>query len=92
MKRLGAARRAALARLAPTDVPATPPAFDPPSPVDDAKTARDALAALDNALVGRYAEVASVTEGEDRRWAITAAQSSASSAIRWGAASQAFPT
>ena len=76
----------------PAEVPATPPGFTPDSPITDPKTARSALAELSNALVGVYADVASVTEGADRATAIAWAQASARDAVRWGAASQAFPT
>ncbi|NKB92388.1 MAG: DUF4439 domain-containing protein [Candidatus Nanopelagicales bacterium] len=76
----------------PAEVPATPPGFTSESPITDPKTARSALAALSNALVGVYADVASVTEGADRATAIAWAQASARDAVRWGAASQAFPT
>ena len=76
----------------PAKVPATPPGFTPDSPITDPKTARSALAELSNALVGVYADVASVTEGADRATAIAWAQASARDAVRWGAASQAFPT
>jgi hypothetical protein len=73
-------------------IPDTPPGFSPPEPITDAKSARTSLAALNNALVGFYAEVASVTEGTDRADAIARAQASARDAVTWGAASQAFPT
>ena len=76
----------------PADVPPAPPGFTPESPITNPKTARSALAALSNALVGVYADVASVTEGADRATAIAWAQASARDAVRWGAASQAFPT
>ena len=95
----GAGRRRAVNQLAehrarlqvntalvdPADVPPTPPGFTPESPITNPKTARSALAALSNALVGVYADVASVTEGADRATAIAWAQASAR-------ASQAFPT
>ena len=102
----GAGRRRAVNQLAehrarlqanavlvdPSDVPATPPGFTPESPITNPKTARSALAALSNTLVGVYADVASVTEGADRATAIAWAQASARDAVRWGVASQAFPT
>ncbi len=73
-------------------VPDTPPGFQPPTPITNAASARSALASLNNALVGAYADVASTTEGTDRSEAIARAQASARDAITWGAASQAFPT
>lgn len=73
-------------------VPAPPPAFQPPAPITDARTARDALAALNNALVGVYADVAAATAEQDRAFAVVSAQASARAAVQWGAASQAFPT
>ena len=101
----GAGRRRAVNQLAehrarlqanaalvdPADVPPAPPGFTPESPITNPKTARSALAAL-APLVGVYADVASVTEGADRATAIARAQASARDAVRWGAASQAFPT
>jgi len=102
----GAGRRRAVNQLAehrariqqtaalidPSAVPQTPPGFEPSTAITDAKSARDSLAELNNALVGFYANIAAVTEGEDRRWAIASAQTSARDAVQWGAASQAFPT
>lgn len=80
------------AMLEPTAVPAAPPGFTPPTPITDANTARAALAQLNNALVGAYADVAAATSDRDRAFAIDCAQASARSAVQWGAASQAFPT
>jgi len=80
------------ALIDPSAVPDTPPGFTPPTPITDAKSARTSLAALSNALVAFYADVAYVTEGTDRADAIARAQTSARDAITWGAASQAFPT
>lgn len=86
-------RTQALAQLiAETDVPPTPPGFEPAEPIDNARSARQALASLNNALVGLYADVAATTQGEDRAFAIAAAQGSARAAVQWGARSQAFPT
>ena len=73
-------------------VPTPPPAFQPPVSITDARTARDAVAQLNNALVGVYADVAAVTVEQDRAFAIASAQTSARAAVQWGAASQAFPT
>ena len=87
-----ALRVANAALVDPAEVPTTPPGFTPESPITNPKTARSALAALSNALVGVYADVASVTEGTDRATAIAWAQASARDAVRWGVASQAFPT
>lgn len=78
--------------LEPQAVPTPPPAFEPPTPITDARSARDALAQLNNALVGVNADVAAVTEGADRTFAIDCAQTCARAAVQWGAASQAFPT
>ena len=78
--------------LAPEQVPAPPPAFEPTTPITDARSARTALAQLNNALVGINADVAATTEGEDRAFAINCAQLSARAAVQWGAQSQAFPT
>ncbi len=74
------------------DVPTTPPAFSPPIAIDSARSARASLAQLNNALVGVYADMAASTEGADRAFAVAGAQSSARTAVQWGAASQAFPT
>ena len=60
--------------------------------VDPSDVPASALAALSNTRVGVYADVASVTEGADRATAIAWAQASARDAVRWGVASQAFPT
>lgn len=76
----------------PSAVPAPPPAFAPPAPITDARTAREALAQLNNALVGVYADVAAATTEQDRAFAVVCAQASARAAVQWGAASQAFPT
>lgn len=82
-----------LAALLPeSDVPDTPPAFQPSTPIDNARSARRALADLDNALVGYYADMAATTDSADRAFAVDAAQASARSAVQWGASSQAFPT
>ena len=89
---LASALQANAVLVDPSDVPATPPGFTPDSPITNPKTARSALAALSNTLVGVYADVASVTEGADRATAIAWAQASARDAVRWGVASQAFPT
>jgi hypothetical protein len=78
--------------LAAADIPDTPPAFTPPKPITNAQSARFALANIDNALVGRYADMAAATQGQDRAFAINAGQACARSAVQWGAASQAFPT
>lgn len=78
--------------LAAADIPDTPPAFAPPEPITNARSARLALANIDNALVARYADMAAATQGDDRAFAISAAQASARAAVQWGAASQAFPT
>lgn len=102
----GGAKRQAIAQLAdhqgrlqiyslmlqPQDVPAPPPAFQPEVPMTDARTARAALAQLNNALVGINADVAAVTDDADRAFAIDSAQVCARAAVQWGAASQAFPT
>lgn len=84
--------QAASMMIDPSAVPQTPPGFEPPTPITDAKSARDSLAELNNTLVGFYANIAAVTEGDDRRWAIASAQASARDAVQWGASSQAFPT
>ncbi len=78
--------------LDPSAVPGAPPGFAPPTPITDASTARAALAQVNNALVGAYADVAAATSDRDRAFAIDCAQGSARSAVQWGAASQAFPT
>lgn len=102
----GAAKRRALAQLAahrqrlqacslliePSEIPPTPPAFTPAEPIDSARSARAALASVDNALVGAYAQLAASTQDADRAFAIGAAQECARSAVQWGAPSQAFPT
>ncbi len=76
----------------PGAIPPTPPGFTPPTEITDARAARIALAQLHNSLVGVYADVAAATSGDDRTFAITSAQESASAAVQWGAPSQAFPT
>lgn len=80
------------AMIAESEVPSTPPGFAPPIAIDSARAARASLAQLNNALVGIYAEVAALTEGQDRQRAVLAAQDSARTAVQWGATSQAFPT
>lgn len=74
------------------DVPTTPPAFIPPIAIENARSARTSLAQLNNALVGVYAQMAAITEGGDRAFAVAEAQDCARTAVQWGAASQAFPT
>lgn len=74
------------------EVPSTPPAFEPPVPIDNARSARRALVDLNNALVGTYAQMAATTEGDDRAIAVASAQDCARTAVQWGGASQAFPT
>ena len=74
------------------EVPSTPPAFEPPTPIDNARSARRALVDLNNALVGTYAQMAATTEGDDRSIAVASAQDCARTAVQWGGASQAFPT
>ena len=102
----GGARRQAVSQLAehqgrmqiyslmitPEAVPAPPPAFEPTTPITDARSARTALAQLNNTLVGINADVAATTQGEDRAFAVDCAQLSARAAVQWGAQSQAFPT
>jgi hypothetical protein len=78
--------------LEPSSVPAPPPAFKPPTPITDARSAREALAKLNNALVGINADVAANTQAADRAFAIDGAQLCARAAVQWGAPSQAFPT
>ena len=78
--------------IAPDAVPTPPPAFQPGEPITNARTARAALAQLNNTLVGINADVAATTEGEDRAFAIDCAQLCARAAVQWGAQSQAFPT
>lgn len=73
------------------EVPSTPPAFEPPAPIDNARSARRALVDLNNALVGTYAQMAATTEGDDRAIAVASAQECARTAVQWGGASQAFP-
>ncbi len=76
----------------PAQVPTPPPAFQPPEPITNPRSARASLAALNNALVGIDADGAAFTADQDRAFAIECAQSSARAAVQWGAASQAFPT
>lgn len=78
--------------LAPESVPAPPPAFAPDEPITNTRSARAALARLNNTLVGINADVAATTQGADRAFAIDCAQLSARAAVQWGAQSQAFPT
>lgn len=78
--------------LDPGAVPAPPPAFEPPAPITDARSARAALAQLNNVLVGINADVAATTGDQDRAFAIDCAQTCARAAVQWGAQSQAFPT
>jgi len=80
------------AMIEDSEVPTTPPAFSPTVPITNARSARQSLAQLNNALVGRYADAAAVTEGSDRAIAVANAQDCARTAVQWGAASQAFPT
>lgn len=80
------------AMIDPAAVPIPPPAFAPPEPITDARSARANLAALNNALVGIDADVAASTADDDRAFAIDCAQSCARAAVQWGAASQAFPS
>jgi hypothetical protein len=78
--------------IAPEAVPAPPPAFEPSEPITNARTARAALAQLNNTLVAINADVAAATESEDRAFAVDCAQLCARAAVQWGAQSQAFPT
>lgn len=78
--------------LAPEAVPPAAPAFAPAEPITNARSARAALAQLNNALVGINAEVAAATQGQDRAFAVDCAQLCARAAVQWGAQSQAFPT
>lgn len=102
----GSAKRQAVSQLAehqgrmqiyslmivPESVPTPPPAFEPTTPITNARSARASLAQLNNALVGINADVAATTQGADRAFAIDCAQLSARAAVQWGAPSQAFPT
>jgi len=67
-------------------------AYDLPSEVSRPRVARRLMADVDLALVGVYADAAASSTGADRRWAARSAADSATSAVAWGAAPQAFPT
>lgn len=102
----GAAKRQAIVQLAehqdriavlsamidPESVPSPSPAYAPPTPITDVRSARLSMAQLNNALVGTYADLAASTQDGDRAYAIDLARISARTAVQWGAASQAFPT
>ena len=72
--------------------PGSAAAYQLPGPIDTPSAARSLMALVDNRLVGLYADAAATLQGEDRRWAVRAAADCAARAVRWGAASQAFPT
>ena len=80
------------ALIAPESVPAAAPAYAPPTPITDARTARTNMAQLNNALVGIYADLAAATKDADRAYAIDLARICARTAVQWGSSSQAFPT
>lgn len=80
------------AMIAPESIPTAAPAYTPPTPITDARSARSGMAQLNNALVGIYADLAAGTRDDDRAYAIDVARNCARSAVQWGAPSQAFPT
>lgn len=59
---------------------------------DSPDQARALLAAVENALVPVYADLAVTANGDERRQAVMAAQACATRAVAWGAPSQAFPS
>jgi hypothetical protein len=70
--------------------PSAAVAYDLPDAVGGADA--DTLAALvENRLVALYADLAAASAGEEREDAVRAAQQCAARAVRWGAATQAFP-
>jgi hypothetical protein len=72
-------------------VPGAAAAYALPADVSKPKGARATLATVDNALVGTYADAAAALGGEDRRWAARTGAEYATSAVIWGADTQAFP-
>jgi hypothetical protein len=85
-------RASAMVVAAGATPPAPSPAYDLPFPVDSAKAARRLMALVDNRLVALYADAAEATQGDERRWAARIGAESATRAVAWGAAPQAFPT
>ena len=67
-------------------------AYTLPVPVTDAASARMLAQAVENGLVGLYADLAAASSDAERLDAVRAAQQCATRAVRWGADSQAFPT
>lgn len=67
-------------------------AYALPVDVTDEASARTLAQAVENGLVGLYADLAAATRDAERGDAVRAAQQCATRAVRWGAAPQAFPT
>ena len=67
-------------------------AYDLPVAVTDGASARTLAQAVENGLVGLYADLAAASVDDERVDAVRAAQQCATRAVRWGAAPQAFPT
>lgn len=73
------------------DVPDAEIAYALPFPVQNQSQARRLAVALEERLIGWYAELASTVIDGERADAVVAAQSCAIRAVEWGASSQAFP-
>lgn len=67
-------------------------AYALPVEVTDATTARALAQQVENGLVALYADLAASSVDAKRVDAVRAAQQCAARAVRWGAATQAFPT
>lgn len=85
-----AARSNVAARLSRPPEPSS--AYTLPIRPDSPDQARALLAAVENALVPVYSDLASASTGDERRRAVIAAQVCATRAVGWGVPSQAFPS
>lgn len=85
------ARAATLTVAAGGSVPTPQAAYALPDDIARPRVAARLMAEVDNALVAVFADAAAASTGQDRRWAARSAADCASSAVAWGAPTQAFP-
>jgi len=72
--------------------PAPPaPAYQPTTPVTNARSAKALAVQVELALAGSWSDVTTQTDDAQRIWAIKNAQACTRRAMSWGASSQAFP-
>jgi len=66
-------------------------AYQLPFPVQDQESARQLAVLVETGMVAIYADLAAVTEGQERADAVAAGCECATRAVSWGGESTAFP-